>query len=47
MSATLGVFLKELEPALNIVMFETLGGAALRVPTPGTTPAPATRRIAS
>src|SRR5216684_5162052 len=29
MSATLGVFLKELEPALNIEMFETLGGAAL------------------
>src|ERR1700674_3506401 len=29
MSATLGVFLKELEPALDIVMFETLGGAAL------------------
>src|SRR3954453_16335835 len=29
MSATLGVCLKELEPALNIEMFETLGGAAL------------------
>src|SRR4051812_43703963 len=29
MSATLGVFLKELEPGLNIAMFETLGGAAL------------------
>jgi malate dehydrogenase (quinone) len=29
MSATLGVFLKELEPALNIEMFETLDGAAL------------------
>jgi malate dehydrogenase (quinone) len=29
MSATLGVFLKELEPALRIEMFETLGGAAL------------------
>jgi malate dehydrogenase (quinone) len=29
MSATLGVFLKELEPALNIEVFETLGGAAL------------------
>jgi malate dehydrogenase (quinone) len=29
MSATLGVFLKELEPALNIVMVETLDGAAL------------------
>jgi malate dehydrogenase (quinone) len=29
MSATLGVFLKELEPTLNIEMFETLGGAAL------------------
>jgi malate dehydrogenase (quinone) len=29
MSATLGVFLKELEPALNVEMFETLGGAAL------------------
>src|SRR3981081_4617282 len=29
MSATLGVFLKELEPALDVVMFETLGGAAL------------------
>ena len=28
MSATLGVFLKELEPSLNIEMFETLGGAA-------------------
>jgi malate dehydrogenase (quinone) len=29
MSATLGVFLKELEPSLNIEMFETLEGAAL------------------
>src|SRR5437016_1547842 len=29
MSATLGVFLKELEPALDIEMFETLGGPAL------------------
>jgi malate dehydrogenase (quinone) len=29
MSATLGVFLKELEPALNISMLETLDGAAL------------------
>ena len=29
MSATLGVFLKELEPALNILMVETLDGAAL------------------
>jgi len=29
MSATLGVFLKELEPGLNIAMFEMLGGAAL------------------
>jgi malate dehydrogenase (quinone) len=29
MSATLGVFLKEVEPALNIVMVETLDGAAL------------------
>ena len=29
MSATLGVFLKELEPALDIAMFETLDGAAL------------------
>jgi malate dehydrogenase (quinone) len=29
MSATLGVFLKELEPGLRIEMFETLGGAAL------------------
>src|SRR6516225_9676075 len=29
MSATLGVILKELEPALNIEMFETLEGAAL------------------
>jgi malate dehydrogenase (quinone) len=29
MSATLGVFIKELEPALNVEMFETLGGAAL------------------
>jgi malate dehydrogenase (quinone) len=29
MSATLGVILKELEPALNIAMFETLDGAAL------------------
>src|SRR5436190_3078332 len=29
MSATLGVLLKELEPALNIAMFETLDGAAL------------------
>jgi len=29
MSATLGVLLKELEPALNIEMFETLEGAAL------------------
>src|SRR5712672_702412 len=29
MSATLGVFLKELEPALNITMVETLDGAAL------------------
>ncbi len=29
MSATLGVFLKELEPALNVAMFETLDGAAL------------------
>jgi len=28
MSATLGVLLKELEPSLNIEMFETLGGAA-------------------
>jgi malate dehydrogenase (quinone) len=28
MSATLGVFLKELEPSLNISMFEMLGGAA-------------------
>ena len=28
MSATLAVFLKELEPALNIEMFETLPGAA-------------------
>src|SRR6516164_8372624 len=28
MSATLGVFLKELEPALNISMVETLDGAA-------------------
>jgi malate dehydrogenase (quinone) len=28
MSATLGVFLKELEPSLNIEMFEMLGGAA-------------------
>src|SRR6201981_1954945 len=29
MSATLGVFLKELEPTLNISMVETLDGAAL------------------
>ena len=29
MSATLAVCLKELEPALNIEMFETLGGPAL------------------
>jgi malate dehydrogenase (quinone) len=29
MSATLGVFLKELEPSLSIQMFETLEGAAL------------------
>jgi malate dehydrogenase (quinone) len=29
MSATLGVFLKELAPSLSIEMFETLGGAAL------------------
>jgi malate dehydrogenase (quinone) len=29
MSATLGVFLKELEPSLSIEMFETLEGAAL------------------
>ena len=29
MSATLGVFLTELEPTLSITMFETLGGAAL------------------
>src|SRR5215467_8384365 len=29
MSATLGVFLKELEPTLNILMVETLDGAAL------------------
>jgi malate dehydrogenase (quinone) len=29
MSATLGVFLKELEPGLNILMVETLDGAAL------------------
>jgi malate dehydrogenase (quinone) len=29
MSATLGVFLKELEPALNIVVVETLDGPAL------------------
>src|SRR4030081_3975299 len=29
MSATLAVCLKELEPSLNIEMFETLGGAAL------------------
>src|SRR6516162_5757258 len=29
MSATLGVFLKELEPTLNITMVETLDGAAL------------------
>src|SRR5216684_5391950 len=29
MSATLGVFLKELEPGLNISMVETLDGAAL------------------
>ncbi len=28
MSATLAVLLKELEPSLNIEMFETLGGAA-------------------
>jgi malate dehydrogenase (quinone) len=28
MSATLGIFLKELQPTLNIEMFETLGGAA-------------------
>ena len=28
MSATLAVFLKELDPALEIEMFETLGGAA-------------------
>ena len=29
MSATLAVFLKELEPALRIDIFETLDGAAL------------------
>jgi Malate:quinone oxidoreductase (Mqo) len=29
MSATLGVFLKELEPALNISMVETLGAREL------------------
>ncbi len=29
MSATLGVFLKELDPDLRIVLFETLEGAAL------------------
>src|SRR6202789_528219 len=29
MSATLGVFLKELEPSLRIEMFETLEGAGL------------------
>jgi hypothetical protein len=29
MSATLAVCLKELEPSLNIEMFETLGGPAL------------------
>ena len=30
MSATLGVFLKELEPSLNIAMFETLEGRRAR-----------------
>ena len=29
MSATLGMFLKELQPALDIEMFETLSGPAL------------------
>jgi malate dehydrogenase (quinone) len=47
MSATLGVFLKELEPSLNIEMFETLEGPGLRVRTPGTTPGPAMQPIAS
>ena len=47
MGATLGIFLKELEPALNILMVESLDGAALESSDAGTTPAPATQRIVS
>lgn len=46
MSATLGVFLKELEPSLSIQMCEILGDCAQEAPTPGTMPVPATRRTA-
>jgi hypothetical protein len=44
MSATVGVFLKEIEPSLTIAMFETLEDCALES-TERTTPALVTPRI--
>lgn len=42
MSATLGAFIKQLEPTWTISMFERLGEAAWKAPAHGTTQAPAT-----
>jgi hypothetical protein len=47
MSATLGVFLRELEPSLRIELFEALEAPRSRVRKPGTTPGPAMPPIAS
>jgi len=47
MSATLGTVLKELEPALNVVMFETLNDCAQKARRRGTTRARATRLTAN
>jgi malate dehydrogenase (quinone) len=47
MSATLGVYLAELEPGWTCEVFERLDKVAEESSTAGTTPAPATRRCAN
>lgn len=47
MSATLAVLLKELDPTLKLEVVEAMDLGPRRVPTPGTTPVPATPACAS
>jgi len=47
MSATLAVFLKELDPTLKIELYEVLGSRHRKARTPGTMPAPAMQHSVS